>query len=70
MIQCDPLGDRHWHVAIKPDGFSKRLVLMFTETALTWCEGAITSQGFKQNTQLFLEFQYFFSLLCINLLYL
>lgn len=33
MFQCDPLGDRHWHAAIKADGLSKRLVLMFTDTA-------------------------------------
>lgn len=39
--------DRHWHAAIKADGFSKRVVLMFTDTALTWCERAITSRGFK-----------------------
>lgn len=65
-----PLGDRHWHTAIKAEGFRKRLVLIFTDIALTWCEGAITSRGFKQSTQLFLEFQYSFSLLCINLLYL
>lgn len=70
MIQCDPLGDRHWHAAIKARGLSKRLVLLFKDTALTWYEGVITSRGFKQSTQLFLEFQYSLTLLCINLLYL
>lgn len=41
-------GNRHRHTAIKVDGFNKRLVLMFTDTALTWFEGAIIHEGWNK----------------------